>query len=262
VSQEAGGAPVAVAFGAFPPWEGPIRQGLEARYRPHFVEPAEARLDDFDAVVPLQTAHYDALALRPDLRGRKFLHPSPEANALCHDKLALTRFLIASGLAGHAPPLRSPGPPYPYIWKRRHGGWGRQAHVIRGPEDEQRLDLADADWFAQDAVAGDTEYASHVMRAGGRVRYAMTVTYALASPLVIMGQHSLGRVTTAVRGCEPLRLFADILGRIDYEGVACFDYKVVDGRPQIFEINPRFGASLTLDITAFVDAYRAALQPG
>jgi hypothetical protein len=253
--------PRCIAFGAFPAWEGAIRGRLDARFAPSFVDLTDARPEDFDAVVPLAHAHYDALARRPDLLGRKFLHPSLEAVALCRDKLALTRFLIANGLGEFTPPLRAPGPPYPYIWKRRWGGWGRECHVIDGPAAEREHDLGDEAWFAQDPVVGRTEYATHVLRVGGQIRYVLTVTHEMAGDLVIVGERHPSRPVSAVRGCQHLALFAEILRLIDYEGVACFDYKVVYGQPRIFEINPRYGASLCLDITAFVDAYLAALQP-
>ena len=63
------------------------------------------------------------------------------------------------------------------------------------------------------------------------------------------------------RGSRHQDLFGDILGKLDYEGAACFNYKLADDAPRIFEINPRFGGSLVMDVTAFVDAYRAALAP-
>ena len=43
-------------------------------------------------------------------------------------------------------------------------------------------------------------------------------------------------------------------------GICCFDYKLVDGRPVIFELNPRFGASLVYDAPNFLDAYAGALR--
>ena len=253
--------PRPIAFGAFPAWEGAIRGRLDARYAPSFVDLANARLEAFYAVVPLAHAHYDALANRPDLLGRKFLHPSPEAVALCRDKLGLTRFLIANGLGEFTPPLRAPGPPYPYIWKRRWGGWGRECHVVDDAAAEHQFNPGDGDWFAQSPVFGGTEYATHVLRAGGEIRYVLTVTHEAEGDLVIVGERHPSRPISAVRGCKHLALFAEILRLVDYEGVACFDYKMANGRPQIFEINPRFGASLSLDVTAFIDAYLAALRP-
>lgn len=57
-----------------------------------------------------------------------------------------------------------------------------------------------------------------------------------------------------------LQLFNRILRALDYEGTCCFNYKFADGIPMILEINPRFGASIVLDIDTYVDAYLSAVQ--
>jgi predicted ATP-grasp superfamily ATP-dependent carboligase len=49
------------------------------------------------------------------------------------------------------------------------------------------------------------------------------------------------------------------LQAFDYSGTSCFNYKIADGRPKLFEINPRPGGSLRLDLNAYLDAYLAAL---
>ncbi len=254
------GAPLRIAFGAFPDWSGFIADALEPRFTPSFVELDVAPLDTFDAVVPLQLHHYPPLARRPDLRGRKFLHPSPQVVELCDDKLALNRFLIAEGFEGFIPPLRPPGPPYPYIWKQRQGYFGLHCRVIAGPEDEAGLDLTDEAWFAQALSLGAVEYATHLLRASGRLRYALTVTYQMAGGDLVRGGVQAPLDNAMARGSPCLDVFAAILERLDYEGVACFNYKLAGGRPMIFEINPRYGGSLTGDVNGFLDAYLAALD--
>jgi hypothetical protein len=251
--------PIRVAFSAMDDWPASIRANLDARYAPVFVDLATADLDSYDVVVPLLRRDSDVLARRPDLFGRKFFHPSAGTSALCHDKLALARFLIAEGFAAFTPPLRSPGPPYPYVWKRRQGASGRDCHVVGGPDAERGLDLADEAWFAQSLAVGEMEYAVHVLRAGGEIRYISTVTYEMAAPALVRGERASPHKTLFQRGSPHQDLFGDILGKLDYDGVACFNFKLVDGAPRIFEINPRFGGSLVMDVTAFVDAYRAAL---
>lgn len=249
-----------IAFGLFADWPNVIRHHLDARYAPSFVDLADARLDDFDAIVPLATGHYEALARRPDLRGRKFFHPAPDVVELCSDKLRLTEFLIAAGFGRFVPPLRAPGPPYPYVWKRRRGGWGVHCRAIDGPQAERSLDLGDPDWFAQALAPGPLEFATHILRVRGEVRYVSTFAYEMAGPALILGQRHAPRRIRFARGCGHLDLFGAILARLDYEGTACFDYKVADGWPLLFEINPRYGASLGMDITAYADAYVAALR--
>jgi hypothetical protein len=250
-----------IAFGGFADWEPTVRYNLDARYSPVFVDLAEARLDDFDAVVPRPFEHYRFLAQRPDLRGRKFFHPSPHAVALCGDKLGLIRFLKAEGLDDCVPPLRSPGAPYPYIWKRRFGAFGRECHVVDGPGAERNLDLNDDDWFAQTLTHGSVEYTAHILRTDGVVRYASTFIFEMAGEALIRGEPNAPIDKYFSRSCDHLDLFSEILSRLDYEGVACFNYKLARERPLIFEINPRFGGSLCNDVTAFLDAYVAALQP-
>ncbi len=251
-----------VAFGAFADWQRQIAAELEPRFAGSFVDLGAADLDAFDAIVPLQLSHYVALARRPDLRGIKFLHPSPDVAALCDDKRRLAQFLIAKGFGDCVPALRPPGAPYPYVWKQRRGFFGLQCQVIRGPEDETGLDLTDPAWFAQALAPGSVEKATHLLRAGGRIRYASTLTYHMGDPMAVKGALRMPLVTQMKRGCDHLDVFAAILDRLGYEGTACIDYKLVEGRPMIFEINPRYGASLTLDVNAYLDAYLGALGQG
>jgi hypothetical protein len=253
--------PRRVVFGAFSSWDQLIRPNLAARYDATFADLADVDLDAFDAVAPLRVEHYAALARRPDLHGRKFFHPAVAVAALCEDKLALTRFLLAEGFADFAPPLRMAGAPYPYVWKRRWGEWGGACRVIAGPEAEANIDLADPAWFAQTLVRGETEFATHVLLVDGGIRYASTFDYHMAGAELICGKDNRPLSQSFAFGCDHLPLFAAILDRLGYEGTACFDYKVVAGRPLIFELNPRYGGSLSSDVTAYVDAYVKALRP-
>ena len=100
---------LSIAIGDFADWSARIRANLDAHYTPDFVDLSVADFDAYDVIIPLARRHAEALGRRPDLKGRKFLHPSPETVALCHDKLALTRFLIAEGFGDFVPPLRAPG---------------------------------------------------------------------------------------------------------------------------------------------------------
>lgn len=256
-------SPLHVAFGSFANWDIRIRQSLHPRYAAAFVDLETADLDAYDAVAPLRREHYQTLLeRRPDLYGRKFILPSHPVSTLCHDKLTLTHFLIEKGFGAFTPALRKPGPPYPYVWKRRTGGFGLGCHVVMGPSDEAKIDSDDQNGFAQELAPGATEFATHVLRGGRAIRYLSTVIHQMPSPAVILGNLQQPQ-TSQLRPGAPFRaLFAAILDALDYEGTACIDYKIVAGRPQIFEINPRFGASLSADVSTYLDAYLAALGQG
>jgi hypothetical protein len=254
-----------VAFGDFAPWAESIKLKLDARYEPSFVDFSQVRLADFDAVVPIQLVDYAPLFRHPKLRGVKFFHPSPEVVDLCDDKLELIRFLIARGFGSFVPPLQSPGAPYPYVLKKRRSWWGRDCHIVSGPEDERRIDLSGLDrnddaWFAQAFVPGQFEFATHFLRVRGQIRYASTFAYAMAARAFVRGARDTPRHTYLIPGCAHLGVFSEILARLDYEGTACIDYKVVGRQPVLFEINPRFGGSLSADVTAYLDAYVGSLS--
>ena len=250
-----------VAFGDFESWEKKIRPDLDARFDVSFVNLGRTPLEDFDAIIPLQLRHYRVLARYPELRGVKFFHPSRAAVSLCDDKLKLAEFLAGEGFAQYVPVRRSPRLPYPYIWKKRRGWWGMHAHIVNGPDDERNLKLNDKNWFAQTLVPGSVEFATHFLRVDGEIRYVSTVTHQMAAPAFVNGVQDAPLHSSFQRGCEFLEIFSAMLDRLEFEGTACIDYKVVDGKPVVFEINPRFGGSLCGDINAYLDAYLGALKP-
>jgi hypothetical protein len=130
---------------------------------------------------------------------------------------------------------------------------------VKGPRDERALDLRDEASFAQALAPGEVEFATHILRAGGQIRYASTFAFKMAGPSLVLGKHQEPLSTRFIPGCAHLPLFSQILALLAYEGTACFDYKVVDGQPLVFEINPRYGGSLSADVTAYLDAYVGAL---
>jgi hypothetical protein len=255
----AGGTSRHVGFGTVGSWGDSIRRNLDPRYLPSFVDLAKASLDDFDAVIPIRTVDYPPLAQRPELRGHRFFHPSAEVVALCDDKLRLAEFLVAEGFSEFVPCLRSPGPPYPYVWKKRRGHWGKQCHIVHGARDERVFDLSDPDWFAQELVRGSLEFATHILRVDGKIRYVSTFAHEMAGVSLVQGVQQQPLSSRLLSECAHLPLFSQILALLSYEGTACFDYKEVEGRPLLFEINPRYGGTLTADVTAYVDAYLDAL---
>jgi len=252
--------PLRVAFGDCPNWEKLIRPHLDGRYAASFVDLSHTRLSKFDAVVPLQLNHYGPLRRHSGMQGSKFLLPSSHAVTLCDDKLKFSQFLVAEGFGDVIPGLRPAGKPYPYVWKKRRGWWGAHCRVVNGPQDEIDLDLKDHDWFAQELIPGEVEFATHVLRVDGEIRYTSTYVHKMSGGALINGVKDSPLHSGFMRSCLYLDLFSDILARLEFEGTACIDYKVVRGKPVIFEINPRFGGSLCSDITAYLDAYVGSLQ--
>jgi carbamoylphosphate synthase large subunit len=256
-----------IGFGRMGPWEPLIREYADPGLAVDFLDLGDQDLTDsdltaYDAIIPLLIFHYEQLSQRATLRGVKFIHPDPDVVALCDDKLRFAQFMTANGFGAFIPGLRSRGAPYPYIWKKRHGVWGMNCTVVATAEDETAQDAADDSWFAQEYVSGSIEYATNILRVDGVVRYVSTYRHQMPKPIFVKGEKSTPLRTSFERGSEFIDIFTDILDCLEFEGTACFDYKVEDGQPTIFELNPRCGGSMRADVTEYARAYVEALTSG
>ncbi len=230
-------------------------KGFEASYRP-FDDPA-LDPDDHDLVVPLRLDAMRFLNSPAGARLRpKALLPSDAVLDLCSDKLAFARKLLSFGYGANIPAIEGDFTP-PYMLKKRQDEWGKNSHIIRSGADEERLGalLASPDYYRQEFVPGAAEYATHMLVHGTDVTYCGTVRidFAAADTVFREGVKPLG--FTRAHNPDHVRLFARILVQIGFEGLCCFDYKVVDGVAKIFELNPRFGGSLAFTPNGAFAAY-------
>ena len=242
-----------ILFPAGHDWEAGIRSGF--RSTPHEIDFADFTPDNIrhhDLIVPLTIANILQLNdLRDEVRDNPIPIPSMESVTLCDDKLLLNRALIASGFEANVPRLGvTKG--YPYILKKRIDQWGVNSHVVISPDDEIALaqKISDMDYFCQEYIFGQVEYATHAVCSKGRIVRAETIEDLFDKEVFIRGREpNCGRSNCP---CPFLGLFEQILASIGLEGLCCINYKVNNGRPMIFEINPRFGATLAPLFAEFI----------
>ncbi len=55
-------------------------------------------------------------------------------------------------------------------------------------------------------------------------------------------------------------LFEMILNQLEYQGICCFNYKILESTVKIFEINPRYGGTMTDFINEALISYRDILM--
>lgn len=260
-----------ILFGLKPDWREVLQAGLSrAGLALHMAALEDEAVEAFDAVVPLTLGdrHYlQGLAGQ----GRKVpaLLVDGAVEALCHDKLALNRRLIALGFGPHVPVLfdawpQAPGD-YPVILKLRRDFWGMNSRVVSAPPCPSEP-LDEAQGFLQAYVPGAEEYATHMLLASGRIRFEGSLRYlmtAVPGEVYVKGQHRSPLAMTWLEQTPPawLDLFARMLEAIGFrEGTCCIDYRVGDdGRISVFEINPRFGWSLSQRVVPYLESYLAAL---
>lgn len=244
-----------ILFSTKPDWEADIRAGFDGlAHEIAFADFATAPLREHDLVVPLTVAALRDLHARyVEVAANPIPIPSPQAVALCDDKLHLNRALEKHGFVDCVP-MMGRYQAYPYILKKRSDEWGANSHIVREPLDEtpHAERLASADYFRQEYIPGRTEYTTHVVFKDGRIACAATLAFAFEHEVFIKGRVADSGRTRC--DCAHLDLFARILAAIGFEGLCCFNYKLAGKQPLIFEINPRFGASLSPLFAAFVDA--------
>ena len=88
----------------------------------------------------------------------------------------------------------------------------------------------------------------------GVVTYDYTVRFEFDQKIYVKGR-SCQPPRTADTGSPCLLILRNILRQLGYTGACCFNYKMRDGCPMLFEMNPRFGSSVTRDINRFLESY-------
>jgi carbamoylphosphate synthase large subunit len=145
--------------------------------------------------------------------------------------------------------ITSPTPEFPFIMKRLdlYGGvgivliwdqeryeWALNNHRFKGHR-----------YLVQEYVEGDVEYVTQVMCKDGEILW--NVTFEGPVPRdgkVNMGPFAENKIVTMEP--EVLDVFRKIFKLANYSGPANVNFKLRDGKPVIFESNPRFGGSMFL----------------
>lgn len=238
--------PMRILFGDDPQVSALIERGIR-RHSRHHVEfgPITAEsFQNFDLVVPVSISDFKRIRQWPQAQIKSPIpFPSAACLDLCDDKYAFNEWLCKSGFGAYVPRIGA-GLEKPYILKKRVGLWGRECHVIRDSADEAALrrELNSPEYFCQEIVRGRREFATHVLFMDGRVVKSLNIMYEFESEMPVKGKDVI--LTKVIHRCPFLNCFSDILRSIEFQGLCCVNYKVVEGHLFILEINPRFGGSL------------------
>jgi hypothetical protein len=254
-----------ILFGWRPDWRRRLERHIDkGEYRYDFAEPGKLEPAACDCVVPLTLDDYSALARWPDLQGRKFLVPDAELVALCDDKLAFNRHLLAGPFAHLVPPLADGADPaMPGILKKRRSEFGKDSFIVGGgpPAPEIAARLADPDYFRQVLIAGEEEFALHLLLVGGTIVFHRTVRYRMPGALTVKGAAARPVESDMLADSPHLAAFAPMMAALGYTGTCCIDYKLASGgQPMLFEVNPRVGLTLLDDINRYLGALLTVLR--
>jgi carbamoylphosphate synthase large subunit len=133
----------------------------------------------------------------------------------------------------------------PCIMKHNYGYAGVDSYMINNIEDVPK-DVSSSDFLIQELIYGNEEYATHILAKDGHIVKHVTNKHNHKKNIYIQGYTVVPSKTdmNITIGDDIINIFEEIMKSINFSGVCCIDYKIVNGIPKIFEINPRFGGSL------------------
>lgn len=220
------------------------------------------KLNQYDLVLPLYEKDIFILNNSYKNQSEKFLTPSNEVVKFCNDKKVFNRHLIENGFAEYIPKILDQKRAFPYILKKSVDEWGLNSHIINSEEKERQFatQLNNPEYFKQEYIIGEDEYTTHFIFDKNKIVYHFTLHFKFPDNIFIKGLQSPSFKTAQIKPTETLfsDLFEQILNNINFSGVGCFNFKMVNGIPKIFELNPRVGGSLPLDLENFINAYKNA----
>lgn len=236
---------IRILFSANEGFETNIRRGFKLlHYEILFDGFAPENIRENDLLVPLNVNDVRALSkLRHLIADKRIPIPTLEAINICDDKYLFNKTLTDKGFKEILPKIGN-NLRVPLFLKKRRDWGGSNSYLISNAEDEEKFkDLINSpDYIRQEIIEGRDEYATHILFRDHKIVTSLTVKHTFPKQLPINGRDK--SVYSKISRCIYLNTFSSILEVIGFEGLCCFDYKVVNGKPYLFEINPRFGGSL------------------
>ncbi len=110
----------------------------------------------------------------------------------------------------------------------------------------EELGVLDDDYVINEYIVSDTEYATNIFFKD-EILYEVTFKKRHDTDTYVLNQETKYKLSNEVIECPFKKEFSLILKKLCSEGeylTCCFDYKIKDGLPKIFEINVRFGYTL------------------
>ncbi|MES1254637.1 MAG: ATP-grasp domain-containing protein [Acidobacteriota bacterium] len=179
-----------------------------------------------------------------------------ETTALCNDKLALCRALVARGVAAATSCLPTDlpvAPRFPLFVKPRYGRGGVGAFAIRTARELEFFRDYVEEPVVQEYLDGP-EYTIDML-----CDFSGQVLSVVPRERVVIRAGVIDRGRTV----KDRRLFDLALACarvVPFVGPVNIQCRVVEGRPVVFEINPRFSGGIPLTIAAGADFPRMLLQ--
>lgn len=235
-----------VLFSSKEDWEWSIRKRVIG-YVPFFYEFDKINLNNFDVIVPLTLHAQRYINSHPkSFTKQLYICPSDYCIELCNDKVMFHNYLAKNGFQQFTPIINEKFS-YPYIIKKRIGAWGEGISIITDTKSEMEhiSEIESEEYFTQQYIKGQDEYTAHIIIAAKRIVFFRALKFTFQDEYFVKGKDFNPTSVEEVNHDNFKPIFEEILLSINYQGICCFNYKITTNGLKIFEVNPRYGASMT-----------------
>ena len=194
-------------------------------------------------VIPLKEEH---ILTHP--KGYLSLIPSKDVIDIVSYKTNFYNLLTKNDLGEHFPKqLTSPNFAKPFIIKRLNGAGGEGIFLVwnqdRYEKALQQPSLKGQPYILEEYIEGDNEYVFYCVCKDGELLWSTSL---IAQPPTDSRVQKGSFTNAAETQIKPdvYDIFKTIFKLLNYNGPANINYKLKEGKPIIFEINPRFGGTL------------------
>ena len=177
--------------------------------------------------------------------------PNPAAMEILADKLLFSRYMEESA-PDHAPvSYTDPGAvSYPCVVKCNRQSAGKGTEIVHNAEELDDF-MTDRRWrpspkLLQGLIPGQREWVTHAICRPGEVLWYASYEYELPAEEMVRRPDQGGWITCRETPPEVLAFMRKLSADLGYEGPLNMDFKLLNGRLYVFEVNPRFGGSLML----------------
>jgi len=243
-------------------WEWDLRKRVSG-YVSFFYEFDEVNPNHFDVILPLTLFAQKHINTHHELFARQiYLSPADSCIELCDDKEKFHAYLSRNGFQQLLPSIGGKLD-YPYVLKKKRGTWGDGIYIISSKKVEmEHINKIESDeYFIQQYIKGKDEYTAHIIIANKEIVFFKVLKFTFQDEYFIKGKDFKSTSVEEIEHSQYKSIFGEILSSMNYEGISCFNYKITDEGLSIFEVNPRFGASMNRFINEALICYRIYGQP-
>ncbi len=133
---------------------------------------------------------------------------------------------------------------YPCIFKLATTYGAKYSTICKNKQTLKQCENTKYSHFVQELIIGKIERSVHLLIINGVIKWG--VCYEIENNK--KNHIQVGRMEKykKIKNFD-FNIFQDIFIKLDYNGFACIDFKVINDKIKIFEINPRLGGTLVND---------------